>query len=89
MASAVSLVEMTGRDSASVVEATGSRKTMYSRYETNAQPAPCKGALTEISVKRRPNKGCVGSVTSISVLFSSSGLLNRVLSCGIVRPRTA
>ena len=31
IASVVSLVEMTGRDGASVVEATGSRKTMYSR----------------------------------------------------------
>jgi len=31
MASGVSLVEMTGRDGASVVEVTGSRKTMYSR----------------------------------------------------------
>jgi hypothetical protein len=31
MAAGVSLVEMTGRDKASVVEVTGSRKTMYSR----------------------------------------------------------
>ena len=42
---------------ASVVEVTGSRKTMYSRYETNAEPVPCKGELTEISAKRRPNNG--------------------------------
>jgi hypothetical protein len=84
MASAVSLVEVTGRDTASVVEATGSRKTMYSRYETNAEPGPCKGELTEINEKRRPNNGWVGSLTSTSVWFSSSGLLNRVLSCGIV-----
>src|SRR6266487_5148390 len=84
-ASSVSLVEMTGRDEASVVEATGSRKTMCSRYETKAKPTPCKGALTEINGKRRPNRGWVGSLTSISVLSFSSGLLNRVVSCGIVR----
>src|SRR6266699_669646 len=85
MASRVSLVEMTGRDGASVVEATGSRKTMYPLYATNAEPGPCNGELTEISGKRRPNRGFVGALTSISVLSVSSGFLNRVLRCGIVR----
>ena len=83
IASDVSLVELTGRDEASVVEATGSRKTMYSRYETYANLGPYNGELTEIKEKRRPNNGWVGSLTSTSVWFSS-GLLNRVLSCGIV-----
>jgi hypothetical protein len=83
--SEVSLVEMTGRDEASVVEATGSRKTMDSRYATYAKRDPYNGELTEINEKRRPNKAWVGSLTSISVLSSSFGLLNRVLSCGIVR----
>src|SRR5258706_13007852 len=58
----------------------------------NAEPGPYNGDFTEISGKRCPNSGCVGSLTSISVLFSSSGLLNRVVSCGIVRrhfPRMA
>ncbi len=57
IASDVSLVEMTGRDEASVVEATGRRKTMYSRYETYAKLGPYNGELTEIKEKRRPNNG--------------------------------
>src|SRR5271166_792542 len=83
----VSRVETAGRGEARVVACSGMRKIRVWWYRTKAWPVSRGEWLRETSEKRRPNRGCVGSVTSMSGRGSSVGFLNRVDSCRIVQAR--
>src|SRR5215470_10200354 len=62
----VNLVAGPGRGSDRLVAASGMLRTICWRYPTRTWPGECRGENTERSGNRRPNSGCVGSVTSIS-----------------------
>jgi hypothetical protein len=65
-ASRVSLVAMPLRPGRRLVAGIGILNSMVLRYITRTKPRACAEVLTETTGNRRPNKGWVGSVTTIS-----------------------
>jgi len=81
----VSLVARCGRGRQRLVARSGMLSTICSRSATRTWPGACSGAKMEMSWKRRPKSGCVGSVTSISWVGSLRGFLKGVLRYSVVR----
>src|SRR5918993_2060544 len=84
-ASRVSLVAMPLRPGRRLVAGIGILNSMVLRYITRTKPRACAEVLTETTGNRRPNKGWVGSVTTISSGNKSSRFWNGASRLVLVR----
>src|SRR4030095_13216014 len=85
----VRFVARGGRGRDGLVADSGMLRTIGSRYATRTWPGTCPGAKPERSGNRRPNSGCVGSVTSIAGAGAVSGVLKGVSRCSVFRHHRA